>query len=65
MTPKSVTLEIRGGQIVLWAEVPGAVNGRTVIESVKNITGKSIPGLKKVGAQYAKRWGITFHDKIN
>ena len=64
MTPMKVTLEIIRGVIQLRVDAPETEHGYTVLESLKFRNGKSIPSLRRHGQQYAKRYGISFHDDI-
>lgn len=42
---------------------PGSANGQIVLERVPLMRGKSLPGLRKWGAAYAKRFAIPFEDR--
>lgn len=63
MTPTKIVLEVTATHIQLRVFAPETQKGSTVIEMVPFLTGKSIPGLRKRGAAYAKRFAIPFVDK--
>jgi hypothetical protein len=73
MTPQKVVLEVVTSparfqkyaptSARLWASVPECANGRLVLECVPLVKGKSLPGLRKWGTKYAKRFAIPFEDR--
>lgn len=64
MTPTKIVLELaKDDRIFLRVFAPECVSGSTVIESTKLISGKSLAGLRKQGAAYAKRFNIPFIDQ--
>jgi hypothetical protein len=63
VTPTLITLEIVNAVIQLRVDMPMTQKGFTVIESSPYKTGKSLDGLRKYGAKYAKRFSIKFVDK--
>lgn len=46
----------------LRAIMPGSLNGFAIIDSTPIASGKSLPGFRKQGEKYAKRFGIQFTD---
>lgn len=63
MTPTKIVLEMTKTHIQLRVFAPETLKGSTVIESTPFNTGKSLPGLRKHGAAYAKRFAIPFVDQ--
>jgi hypothetical protein len=63
MKPTKIVLEKTATHLQLRVFTPETARGSTVIESVPFRTGKSLPGLRKHGAEYAKRFAITFYDQ--
>ena len=63
MTPTKYELLIENGMIYLRGYAKETLKGYFNVEAVKNVTGKSLPGLRKNGKSLAKRFGVEFHDK--
>ena len=63
MTPTKIVLEQTATHINLRVYAPETAKGSTVIESTPFNTGKSLPKLRKHGADYAKRFSIPFVDQ--
>jgi len=63
MTPTKIVLQRTATHIQLRVFAPETKSGSTVIESFPYRTGKSLPGLRKHAAKYAKRFSIPFVDE--
>jgi hypothetical protein len=63
MTPTKIVLHIHLNHIKLRVFAPETQTGSTVIECVPYRGGKSLPGLRKRGQEYARRFGIPFVDQ--
>lgn len=73
MTPTKIILEVVPSlarhkkhaptSACLRVLAPDTANGQVVLERVPLITGKSLPGFRKWGASYAKRFAIPFEDR--
>jgi hypothetical protein len=63
MRPTKYVLLIENGTIFLRGIARETAKGYFNVEAVKNITGKSLLGLRKEGAKLAKRFNIEFEDR--
>lgn len=65
MTPTKIVLEKTSSHFQLRVFAPETARGSTVIDNTPIRTGASLPGFRKQGARYAKRFSIPFIDQTS
>ena len=65
MKPTKYVLLIENGTIYLRGFSKETAKGYFNVESIKNVTGKSLPKLRQQGAKLAKHFNIEFEDRTS
>jgi len=65
VTPTKYSLFIENGTIYLRGYAKETAKGYFNVSAVKNVTGKSLVGLRKEGPRLAKHFNVVFEDRTS